>query len=129
MRSQCLEIRKNQRRYSTCIPLVSYIRKTTVTPSPLHQRHRSNAEDEDDDSSEDNVSIVSRSPSPVSEKDVEMKDINLYDEHVRKPSRETITVETKIKSSNKGFAMLAKMGWTEGTPLGVSGEGKNKLLR
>ena len=83
---------------------------------------------EDDDSSEDNVSIISRSPSPVSEKDVEMKDINLYDEHVRKPSRETITVETKIKSSNKGFAMLAKMGWTEGTPLGVSGEGKNKLL-
>lgn len=70
------------------------------------------------------MSIVSRSPSPVSDKDVEMKDSNLYDEHVRRPAREVITVETRIKSTNKGFALLAKMGWTEGTPLGVSGEGK-----
>lgn len=53
-----------------------------------------------------------------------MKDSNLYDEHVRRPAREVITVETRIKSTNKGFALLAKMGWTEGTPLGVSGEGK-----
>lgn len=70
------------------------------------------------------MSIVSRSPSPVSDKDVEIKDSNLYDEHVRRPAREVITVETRIKSTNKGFALLAKMGWTEGTPLGVSGEGK-----
>lgn len=60
----------------------------------------------------------------MSDKDVEMKDSNLYDEHVRRPAREVITVETRIKSTNKGFALLAKMGWTEGTPLGVSGEGK-----
>lgn len=70
------------------------------------------------------MSIVSRSPSPVLDKDVEIKDSNLYDEHVRRPAREVITVETRIKSTNKGFALLAKMGWTEGTPLGVSGEGK-----
>ncbi|KAH8120242.1 hypothetical protein DFH11DRAFT_1873483 [Phellopilus nigrolimitatus] len=70
----------------------------------------------------DNVSLVSRSPSP--EKDVEMKDPNLYDEHVRGAAREVITAETKIKSSNKGFALLAKMGWTEGSPLGITGEGR-----
>lgn len=52
-----------------------------------------------------------------------MKDVNLYDEHVRGAAREIITVETKIKSSNKGFALLAKMGWSEGMPLGISGEG------
>lgn len=75
------------------------------------------------------MSIVSRSPSPVSDKDVEMKDSNLYDEHVRRPVREVITVETRIKSTNKGFALLAKMGWTEGTPLGVSGEGKQLSMK
>lgn len=53
-----------------------------------------------------------------------MKDIYLYDEHVRGPAREVITVETKIKSSNVGFALLAKMGWSEGQPLGISGEGE-----
>lgn len=52
-----------------------------------------------------------------------MTDVYKYDEHVRGATREVITVETKLKSSNKGFAMLAKMGWTEGSPLGVSGEG------
>jgi len=30
-------------------------------------------------------------------------------------------VETKIKSSNKGFEMLAKLGWAEGQPLGYLG--------
>ena len=56
-----------------------------------------------------------------------MKDIDLYDEHVRGTAREVITVETRIKSSNKGFAMLAKMGWTEGKPVGVSGDGTSRL--
>ncbi|THG92821.1 hypothetical protein EW145_g8574, partial [Phellinidium pouzarii] len=89
-----------------------------------NKRSRSDAEHNDDDSSEDNVSLVSRSPSPAPPGDVEMKDVNLYDEHVRGTAREVITVETKIRSSNKGFAMLAKMGWAEGTPLGISGEGR-----
>lgn len=53
-----------------------------------------------------------------------MKDVYGYDEHVRGVAREVITVETRIKSSNKGFAMLAKMGWTEGSPLGRSGDGE-----
>ena len=52
-----------------------------------------------------------------------MLDVNLYDEHVKGVEREIITVETKIKSTNRGFTMLAKMGWTEGTPVGLSGEG------
>ena len=36
---------------------------------------------------------------------------------------EPITVQTKLKSTNKGFAMLAKLGWSEGQPLGLSGDG------
>ena len=56
-----------------------------------------------------------------------MKDVYSYDEHVPGVAREVVTVETKIKSSNKGFAMLAKMGWTEGSPLGLSGDGDNIL--
>lgn len=50
-------------------------------------------------------------------------DIDKYDEYVKKPARETVTVDTKIKSSNKGFLMLASMGWVEGQPLGLSGDG------
>ncbi|PIL29574.1 transcription factor [Ganoderma sinense ZZ0214-1] len=52
-------------------------------------------------------------------------DVDKYDEYyASKPSREVITVETKIKSSNIGFSMLARMGWVEGTPLGASGDGR-----
>ncbi|KAF5368350.1 hypothetical protein D9758_002377 [Tetrapyrgos nigripes] len=81
-----------------------------------------NSRDDDDD---DNVSLVSRTPSPPPEgMDVDAQDISKYDEYVRGPAREVITVETKIKPTNKGFAMLAKLGWTEGTPLGLSGDGR-----
>lgn len=51
-------------------------------------------------------------------------DVDKYDEYVRRPEREVITVDTKINSSNKGFAMLAKLGWIEGQPLGLSGDGE-----
>lgn len=51
-------------------------------------------------------------------------DIEKYDEYVRGPEREVITVETKIKSTNKGFAMLAKLGWSEGQPLGQSADAR-----
>lgn len=51
-------------------------------------------------------------------------DIDKYDEYVHRPEREVITVDTKISSSNKGFAMLARLGWVEGTPLGLSGDGE-----
>lgn len=79
----------------------------------------------DDDDNDDDVSLVSRSPSPENETmDVDPEDhISKYDEFVRRPAREVITVDTKIKSTNKGFAMLAKMGWSEGQPLGLSGDG------
>ncbi|KAI0662623.1 hypothetical protein C8Q70DRAFT_891003, partial [Cubamyces menziesii] len=83
---------------------------------------RTRPEDGDDDESEDNVSLVSRTPSPPPPDAME---IDKYDEYYRhRPEREVITVETKIKSSNIGFSMLAKMGWVEGTPLGLSGEGR-----
>jgi hypothetical protein len=81
---------------------------------------------EDDD---DDISLVSRSPSPENEDmDVDPEDnISKYDEYIRKPTRETITVDTKIKPSNKGFALLAKMGWSEGQPLGLSGDGASPI--
>lgn len=46
-----------------------------------------------------------------------------YDEYHQGQTREVITVETKIKPTNKGFAMLEKMGWVEGQPVGLSGDG------
>ncbi|KAK0246010.1 hypothetical protein EDD85DRAFT_41685 [Armillaria nabsnona] len=77
---------------------------------------------EDDDS--DDMSIVSRTPSPSpNSMDVD-DDVNKYDEYVRGSPREVITVETKIKPTNKGFAMLSKLGWSEGQPLGISGDGR-----
>ena len=54
--------------------------------------------------------------------------LSKYDEYVRGNPHEVITVETKIKSSNKGFEMLAKLGWAEGQPLGVSGDGTSISL-
>jgi hypothetical protein len=49
--------------------------------------------------------------------------LSRYDEYVRGAAPEVITVETKIKPTNKGFAMLAMLGWSEGQPLGISGDG------
>ncbi|KAJ7900096.1 hypothetical protein B0H14DRAFT_3104310 [Mycena olivaceomarginata] len=66
----------------------------------------------EDDDSDDDISIASRTPSPPP------MDVDKYDEY------EVITVDTKIKPTNKGFAMLAKLGWVDGQPLGVSGEGR-----
>ncbi|KAL4068349.1 hypothetical protein V8B97DRAFT_1975067 [Scleroderma yunnanense] len=76
---------------------------------------------ESDEESEDNVSIVSRTPSPPPS---DVMDIDKYDGYIHHIPREIITVETKIKSTNKGFAMLAKLGWSEGQPLGLSGDGR-----
>lgn len=79
-----------------------------------------NGEADDDD---DDMSLVSRSPSPAPPGDVDMEDVYKYDEHVRGYAREVVSVETRIKSTNKGFGLLAKMGWIEGQPLGLSGDG------
>ncbi|TBU64861.1 hypothetical protein BD310DRAFT_806000 [Dichomitus squalens] len=79
-------------------------------------------EGDQDDDTEDDISLVSRTPSPPPP---DAMDVDKYDEYyTNKPSREVITVETKIKSTNVGFSMLAKMGWVEGTPLGISGDGR-----
>lgn len=51
-------------------------------------------------------------------------DVHKYDEYVRGVPHEVITVETRIKPTNKGFAMLEKLGWTEGQSLGISGDGR-----
>lgn len=74
----------------------------------------------DGNDSDDDVSLVSRSPSPVAQ---DQMDIDKYDDYVRGPVREVITVDTKIKSTNKGFEMLSKLGWVEGQPLGLSQDG------
>lgn len=54
---------------------------------------------------------------------VDSESLSRYDEYHGGMAREVITVETKIKPTNKGFAMLAKMGWVEGKPVGLSGDG------
>ncbi|KXN84778.1 G patch domain-containing protein 8, partial [Leucoagaricus sp. SymC.cos] len=78
-----------------------------------------------EDNGDDDISLVSHSPSPTEAMDVDQEDgVSKYDEYVQKPIRETITVDTKIKPSNKGFSLLAKMGWSEGQPLGLSGDGR-----
>lgn len=56
-------------------------------------------------------------------------DIDKYDEYLRKPESDVVTVDTKIRSNNRGFAMLAKLGWVEGQPLGLSGDGEDPSLR
>ncbi|KAF7339673.1 G-patch-domain Zn-finger DNA-binding protein [Mycena sanguinolenta] len=86
---------------------------------PLERETLKRPRPEDDDS-DDDISLVSRTPSPPPDP----MDIDKYDEYVARPEQEVITVETKIKPTNKGFAMLAKLGWVEGQPLGVSGEGR-----
>ncbi len=84
----------------------------------LSQRPRQDGQDEDD--SDDDVSLISRSPSPPPD----AMDVDKYDEYYKqRPAPEVITVETKIQSTNVGFSMLAKMGWVEGSPLGLSGDG------
>jgi len=91
------------------------------------QRPREDHDDEheqdvklDGEESDDDMSLVSRSPSPVPQ---DQMDIDKYDDYVRGPVREVITVDTKIKSTNKGFEMLSKLGWVEGQPLGLSQDG------
>ncbi|KAG8710448.1 hypothetical protein FRC09_000130 [Ceratobasidium sp. 395] len=81
-------------------------------------RSASHSEESDDD-----VSIASRSPSPAPINTKE-EDISVYDQYVRGVVREPVTVDTKISSTNKGFGMLAKMGWKEGQGLGASGNGR-----
>ncbi|KAI0085639.1 hypothetical protein BDY19DRAFT_964910 [Irpex rosettiformis] len=75
----------------------------------------------DEDDNDDNVSLVSRTPSPPPP---DRMDVDKYDEYNRGIEREVITVDTKISSNNKGFAMLAKLGWIEGQPLGLSADGR-----
>ena len=85
------------------------------------QRPRSNDGDDDED---DDISLVSRSPSPPPVTEGQAKTgSEWYDDHVKGAIREVITVETKLKPTNIGFALLKKMGWSEGKGLGVSGEG------
>ncbi|KAF9270447.1 hypothetical protein L218DRAFT_952574 [Marasmius fiardii PR-910] len=87
--------------------------------SPNFKRPR-----DDDDDDDDDVSLVSRTPSPaLDDMDVD-QDISKYDEYLRAPTREVVTVETKIQPTNKGFALLSKLGWSEGQPLGISGDGR-----
>ncbi|KAG9035850.1 hypothetical protein FRB95_010444 [Tulasnella sp. JGI-2019a] len=90
------------------------------------KRPRSVDPNEDDD---DDISLTSRSPSPDHHNDDGKgasgsgKRTEWYDEHM-KGGREVITVETKLASSNVGFALLKKMGWQEGKGLGPAGEGR-----
>lgn len=51
-------------------------------------------------------------------------DIDNYDVHSSALApHEVVTIETRLKPTNKGFAMLAKLGWSEGQSLGLTGDG------
>ncbi|KAH7104494.1 hypothetical protein BKA62DRAFT_692432 [Auriculariales sp. MPI-PUGE-AT-0066] len=50
-------------------------------------------------------------------------DVNSFREHVGS-KHEVITISTKLKSTNKGFALLMKMGWKEGSGLGLSDDAR-----
>jgi hypothetical protein len=76
---------------------------------------------ENNDSADDQSSILSRTPSPAPD---DIGSLSKYDEYVRGTPREVITVETKIKPTNKGFAMLTKLGWS----VGLSGDGRFRLF-
>jgi len=126
------------RRYFRCFSTTLTVSFPGTTPSPLFPFQRRREDDYDldtnrdgdgergedmkidGDDSDDDVSLVSRSPSPVAH---DQMDIDKYDDYVRGPIREVITVDTKIKSTNKGFKMLSKLGWVEGQPLGLSQDG------
>jgi hypothetical protein len=84
--------------------------------SSPHQRQR--PDDDDDD-----MSLVSHSPSPTPQNDMDVDEDGLQKYNELTPTREVITVDTKIKPSNKGFALLAKLGWHEGQPVGLSADG------
>ncbi|KAG2023788.1 hypothetical protein CC2G_001403 [Coprinopsis cinerea AmutBmut pab1-1] len=80
-------------------------------------RQEDDSQPKDGDDDDDDISIVSRTPSPPPP---DAMDVDKYDEYVRRPVREVVTVDTKIRPDNRGFAMLMKMGWSEGQPLGLS---------
>ncbi|KAG8820414.1 hypothetical protein FRC17_010161, partial [Serendipita sp. 399] len=84
------------------------------------KRAREESPDEEDDSS-----ILSRTPSPkpLSAQELLRQGVDAY---TRGDSleEEIATLETRIKSTNIGYSMLAKLGWKEGQGLGAHGTGR-----
>ncbi|KAG8931491.1 hypothetical protein FRC02_002670 [Tulasnella sp. 418] len=106
------------------IPLNRPEVSTSLEPSASPSADKSDREAQDDDE-DDDISLISRSPSPpLLDSSAGRSGTEWYDEHVKGVAREVITVETKIKSTNVGFALLQKMGWKEGQGLGISGQGR-----
>ncbi|KZT36619.1 hypothetical protein SISSUDRAFT_1049660 [Sistotremastrum suecicum HHB10207 ss-3] len=85
----------------------------TALPSTNKRPRSPNQDDSDDD-----ISLLSRSPSPRAENLA--IEVAAYDELVKGVAREVIDIHTKIKETNKGFMLLAKLGWSAGQPLGLS---------
>jgi len=86
---------------------------------------RARPDDGNDD--DDDISLVSRSPSPTEAMEVDSHG-GIYAYHSSYVAPEVVTVETKIKPTNKGFALLSKLGWAEGQPIGLSGEGASWIV-
>jgi hypothetical protein len=73
---------------------------------------------------EDDVSLVSRSPTPHPNDDALLQEVG----SVSVAPPEVIDINTRIGSSNKGFALLSKLGWNEGQPLGLSPDGESLFI-
>jgi len=48
----------------------------------------------------------------------------VYNEHMKGIDEEIVTLETKIRDTNIGYAMLQKLGWKDGEGLGARGQGE-----
>ena len=49
----------------------------------------------------------------------------VYNEHMKGIDEEIVTLETKIRNTNIGYAMLQKLGWKDGEGLGARGQGEH----
>lgn len=48
----------------------------------------------------------------------------VYNEHMKGIDEEIVTLETKIRNTNIGYAMLQKLGWKDGQGLGARSQGE-----
>ncbi|CAG7848045.1 SubName: Full=Related to G-patch-domain Zn-finger DNA-binding protein-Laccaria bicolor {ECO:0000313/EMBL:CCA71816.1} [Serendipita indica DSM 11827] len=93
-------------------------------PSAGTKRARDDSSDDGGNDDDDNISLVSRSPSPKPMSAQEMLRKGIDDYTHGNLEEEIATLETRIKATNIGYSMLARMGWNPGDGLGLNGTGR-----